>query len=390
MIGGGRKASRGALSFFGNMPTCAVPGCNNASGEGDKVSTFALPKAPVQKKEWIERLNREGVTPEKSRVCEIHFAQECFVPPEENKGARGKVLKRKALKPGAMPSLFLRPPKVEKFSELSDRAKEERFNSKTDECQAANDSLKAANEKIAEQLAMLKERDDEIARLKLADGQKSVQLEGCKKVLNDDQIKKTTLPESSTMHWSDETIEMCIQALMRMHNTGYRFLLHELKYPGPSIPTLLKRLRKAVIEAGRGDVFFKLISKKTETMSDEEKVCCLNFDEMAVKPRYEFNSTTQSYVGTITIPLSKKQQDLRKKKTGVYDESKELAHKAMSCVAVSMGGKWIQLLEFHYTGLSFEAQAVADWVLSCLRRTRATGLNPKIICMDNNPENVAI
>ena len=192
------------------------------------------------------------------------------------------------------------------------------------------------------------------------------------------------------MHWSEETIEKCIQALMRMHNTGYRFLLHELKYPGPSIPTLLIKLRKAVIEAGKGDVFFKLISKKTETMSEEEKVCCLNFDEMAVKPRYEFNSTTQSYVGTITIPLSKKQQELRVKKTGVYDESKELAHKAMSCVAVSLGGEWIQLLEFHYTGLSFDPQAVADWVLSCIRKTRASGLNPKIICMDNNPENVAI
>ena len=78
------------------------------------------------------------------------------------------------------------------------------------------------------------------------------------------------------------------------------------------------------------------------------------------------------------------------KKTGVYDESIELAHKAMSCMAVSLEDNWIQLLEFNYTGLSFHAQAMADWMISLIRRVRVSGLNPKIICMDNNPENHAV
>ena len=289
------------------MPTCAVPGCNNAGGEkfgGKNVTTFPLPDAPVQRKEWIERLNREGVTPEKSRVCEEHFAKECFVPPEENKDARGKPLKRKALKPGSMPTLGLRPPKVQKFSELSDRAKENQFNSTEAENEALKASLKIANDKIAEQQAMLSEKEARIGDLEHENREQSVKLEGAKKVFNDDQMTKLTLPESSTMHWSDETIEKCVQALMRMHNTGYRFLLNELGYPGCSIPTILRKLRKAVIEAGKGDVFLKFIAMKTDTMSEQSKVCCLNFDEMAVKPKYEFNSTTQSYVGTITIPLS--------------------------------------------------------------------------------------
>jgi hypothetical protein len=373
------------------MPTCAVPGCNNGGGTGEKVSTFPLPTAPAQRKEWIERLNREGVTPDKSRVCEVHFAKESFVPEEENLDPRGKPLKRKALKPGSMPSLLLRPPKIQKFSELCERAKQERFNSKEAEMEALMANLKIANEKIAEQQAELSVKDTRIGDLEHENHEQSVKLEGAKKCLNDDQMTKLTLPESSTMHWSDETIEKCIQALLRMHNSGYRFLLHELGYPGCSIPTILRKLRKAVIEAGRGDVFLKLISKKTDTMSEQSKVCCLNFDEMAVKPKYEFNSTTQSYVGTITIPLSEKQQKLRVKKTGVYDESTELAHKAMSCMAVGLGeDNLIQLLEFHYTGLSFHAQAIADWMISLINRVRASGLSPKIICMDNNPENHAV
>ena len=192
------------------MPTCAVPGCNNgggaAYGAAEKVSTFALPKAPVQKKEWIERLNREGITPENSRVCEVHFEKECFKTDEENKDSRGKPLKRKALKPGAMPSLFLRPPKVQKFSELSDRAKEERFNSKQAELEEMMANLKIANEKIAQQQAMLSVKDAKIVDLEHENHEQSVKLEGAKKVLNDDQMKKLTLPESSTMHWSDETI----------------------------------------------------------------------------------------------------------------------------------------------------------------------------------------
>ena len=61
------------------MPNCSVIGCKSGHGN-DNYQTFVFPKSEELKSLWIEQLNREDfVLSTNSRICEKHFAAECFI-----------------------------------------------------------------------------------------------------------------------------------------------------------------------------------------------------------------------------------------------------------------------------------------------------------------------
>ena len=69
---------------------CSVPYCPVAAAGLEKrgkgrgnVTHFSFPKQPDLHDQWIAALNRENFTPTtSSRVCEIHFDKEDFIPPK--------------------------------------------------------------------------------------------------------------------------------------------------------------------------------------------------------------------------------------------------------------------------------------------------------------------
>merc|ERR1712223_1944598 len=70
---------------------CSVPYCPVAAaglekrgkGKGN-VTHFSFPKDPTLQAQWIAALHRENFTPTtSSRVCEIHFDREDFIPPKD-------------------------------------------------------------------------------------------------------------------------------------------------------------------------------------------------------------------------------------------------------------------------------------------------------------------
>ena len=94
------------------MPTCLVVGCQSGSGNGIdkqyKYGSTPLPKSPEIRYVWLEKINRlDYKFVDKARICFRHFYEDDFIPQSENLGARGKQNKRRQLKPGAMPSLYL-------------------------------------------------------------------------------------------------------------------------------------------------------------------------------------------------------------------------------------------------------------------------------------------
>ena len=69
---------------------CSVPYCPVAAAGLEKrgkgrgnVTHFSFPKQPDLHQQWVEALHRENFTPTtSSRVCEIHFDKEDFIPPK--------------------------------------------------------------------------------------------------------------------------------------------------------------------------------------------------------------------------------------------------------------------------------------------------------------------
>ena len=47
---------------------------------------------------------------------------------------------------------------------------------------------------------------------------------------------------------------------------------------------------------------FTMLKMKVDLMEEKDKNCGLVIDEMAIQPKYEFNSTTQSFMGRPTLP----------------------------------------------------------------------------------------
>ena len=77
-------------------------------------------KAPQLRKTWIDQIGRreeDGTLwkpPKDARVCRKHFKDDCFIPFEENKDARGRQRKKLDLRPRAYPTEYLNtaPPQI--------------------------------------------------------------------------------------------------------------------------------------------------------------------------------------------------------------------------------------------------------------------------------------
>ena len=95
------------------MPYCAVVGCQSGSSRkwGKlQYQQFSLPKSSKLKEKWLEKINRDFIPTDHTRICAKHFQNCDFVPKEINLDAKKKPKKKLTLKPFAIPSLFLKPP----------------------------------------------------------------------------------------------------------------------------------------------------------------------------------------------------------------------------------------------------------------------------------------
>ena len=90
------------------MP-CAIFNCQSGfPNSEEKVRLLSFPKSKIYCQKWIEAVNREKFTVTKdSYICEKHFKDTDWVPPELNVTKRGKAKAKKTLKENAVPSFYL-------------------------------------------------------------------------------------------------------------------------------------------------------------------------------------------------------------------------------------------------------------------------------------------
>ena len=208
-------------------------------------------------------------------------------------------------------------------------------------------------------------------------------------VLHPDQMKRLISPNC---HWSDGMYDIAIQGYAAMHSKGYNFCRSKILIPSllPHQRSIQMKLAKVPCEPGECTAFLKMTQLKVDVMEPHQKMCILKVDEMSLKPKLEFDMTNQCYCGTITLPLGKALIRKRRKETGFYDESKELATHALSAFIGLLCGDIDQLVGFHFTGNSFCPEAVAKWLIKLVGSIREIGLKNMGICMDMGTQNIAI
>ena len=95
------------------MPYCAISGCESGHTRKKDLGifqSFYLPTSKNMKERWLEkiRINRPDFSESiHTRVCAKHFRLRDYMSNKENVTSRGKLKKKRKLKPTAIPSLYL-------------------------------------------------------------------------------------------------------------------------------------------------------------------------------------------------------------------------------------------------------------------------------------------
>ena len=132
-----------------------------------------------------------------------------------------------------------------------------------------------------------------------------------------------------------------------------------------------------------------MLKMKVNLMEEKDKNCGLIIDEMAIQPKYEFNSTTQSFMGRPTLPPT--QAVLQKRAFDPYwKREHDLAHHGFNIIAVGIGLRWKSFVAYHFTDTSFDPEITAQWIIQVIRRLMDIGLKVRFQTFDSSTMNVAL
>ena len=368
------------------MPSCSVLNCTGVV-DGQILPKYAFPEG--MKKKWVEQINRPGFTVEKvtrnSRVCERHFADNSFIPDGEDKVKRSLKLK-------AFPTLFLNSnPKHQKVSEnVVQKDQKELIEKQARQIETLKRKYSEISKKSADQEVEMENQKVEMKKLKRDSLKLEVLNEKLGEMWNEDQIERILLPPSSHPTWFPKTLEESIKILGLCGGKGLEYITDDLKLPYAKRRTCQSHLATIDCEAGEMTDFFKLLEFKTKNMSEQERCCALNIDEMTLQAKYQYDTSKKRFIGHVTLPLSEKQQEQRREKFGNYENETEIATHALNAILYGISTFWKQFIAFHFTGNSFCAKSVVDWIVSILRFCFKINLNPLLLSMDSGKSNIAV
>lgn len=149
--------------------------------------------------------------------------------------------------------------------------------------------------------------------------------------------------------WSQNTVKRALQLHFSCGPIGYNMLLSQ-NYPLPSLRTLRRRLQVLCFEPGVLCKVFYFLALKAETMTSQERECCLTLDEMSITSSVEYDSRTGHFLGDVTLPSH--------------------SGPATHCLVFMLAGlvtRWKQPVAYHYTGNSTDGSVFADIVLEIIR-----------------------
>jgi len=111
-------------------------------------------------------------------------------------------------------------------------------------------------------------------------------------------------------------------------------------------------------------------------MPEEERDCVLCFDEMSLHQARNFDKSTNKYIGHCSIPPSNHNA------ANQSGNELPLASKVMVFMLGGVRKKWKQVVAYHFTGLSYDPNFVADIVSMLIAEVFKIGLKVKVLVCD--------
>ena len=187
--------------------------------------------------------------------------------------------------------------------------------------------------------------------------------------------------------FSSATMKRSIQLYYTCGTSGYKLLLDQ-GHPLPSVRTIQRYMKKVPFQTGTLHAIIEKMRTKVEKMHPKERNIALVVDEISLQPKREYDSSTGSFFGMPTMHAPKKTVELRENQGHMKED--RLARHAQCVMAVGLGTRWKQLVGYHLTDTSFDADEMYVWLLELIHLLQSIGLKIYSLTMDMGPGNKAL
>ena len=162
-------------------------------------------------------------------------------------------------------------------------------------------------------------------------------------------------------------------ALSLFHTSPKCYRLLKKLFCLPSISTLKKCMHNVQIFPGFHPLIFEALKQKSEVFDDNEKVCCLIFDEMALKSHLQYNSKSDTIDGFATVNEG--------------SAEKFVANHASVFMIRGLTTNWKQPVGYFLSNGPLKSTLVKKLLLQCIGLVSDIGLKVKVVICDQGSNN---
>lgn len=262
-------------------------------------------------------------------------------------------------------------------------------------------SLKYARGTVAKQKKIIKQQRQLIATLKAAQKElekKSLPLDG-EVVAN--QFILGQLSKRKLSRYGRRYNEMDKNFALALHYYSpqcYRML--RKIFVLPTTRSLSKWLENVDVYTGFNEPVLEMLKIKCKTMSVQERLCTIAFDEMTLKELITYNSKSDVFDGFVNAKmtsLSQKESVSKFTKSCNKDRFYNLADERLNCpqfaneaMAVVVRGirsDFKQIIGYFVSHNAMPGEQLQEIIQEAIRKVQATGLIPKVVVMDQGSNN---
>ncbi|XP_063374290.1 uncharacterized protein LOC134661987 [Cydia amplana] len=171
--------------------------------------------------------------------------------------------------------------------------------------------------------------------------------------------------------WTTKNKISCLAILKRSAKT-YRYLRHII--PLPSVKTLQNVLKKIPMEPGLNKSVLDHLVMAGQHKNEKEKVCALLFDEIALKPRLLYNSSTGNVEGFRDF--------------GSTERSSDIADHALVFMLQGIYRKFKQPIAFYFVKGTISTEKLSVLIKEIITAVNATGHKVLATVCDQGPTNM--
>ena len=193
-----------------------------------------------------------------------------------------------------------------------------------------------------------------------------------KKLFGHDQLLALSRGGMRGVRWTASTVKKALRLRFSCGASGYNLLLQQ-GYPLPSVRTLQRRMESLTFMPGILSQVFYYLGLKVSELKEEERICCLTLDEMAITSNIEYDASTSQVLGNITLP----------------DHTGYATHGLVFMLA-GVSSRWKQTVAFYFTGNSTDGTVLKPIVLDLIKRAAEISLHVIAVTSDMGSANRAM